>query len=54
MIAIAEARAAGYVGENILGSGFGIALELRLARARICGEETALFESIEASAGSRA
>ena len=50
--ALAEARAAGYVGANILGSGFSLDVELRLgAGAYICGEETALFESIEGKRG---
>ncbi len=50
--ALAEARQAGYVGENILGSGFEFDIELRKgAGAYICGEETALFESIEGKRG---
>ena len=50
--AVAEARIAGYLGENILGSHFNFDLELRLgAGAYICGEETALFESIEGKRG---
>jgi NADH-quinone oxidoreductase subunit F len=50
--AIDEARQAGYLGDNILGSGFSFDVELRLgAGAYICGEETALFESIEGKRG---
>ena len=42
----------GYLGENILGSDFNFDLELRSgAGAYICGEETALFESIEGKRG---
>lgn len=50
--AIAEAEAAGYLGENILGSGFSLRVEVRRgAGAYICGEETALFEAIEGKRG---
>jgi NADH-quinone oxidoreductase subunit F len=50
--AIQEARDAGYIGENILGSGFNFEVDLRLgAGAYICGEETALFEAIEGKRG---
>jgi NADH-quinone oxidoreductase subunit F len=50
--AVEEARTGGYLGENILGSHFDFELELRLgAGAYICGEETALFESIEGKRG---
>jgi NADH-quinone oxidoreductase subunit F len=50
--ALGEARQAGYLGENILGSDFRFEIELRLgAGAYICGEETALFESIEGKRG---
>ena len=50
--AIAAAREAGLLGENILGSGFTFDIELRRgAGAYICGEETALFESIEGKRG---
>jgi NADH-quinone oxidoreductase subunit F len=50
--AVRDARKAGYLGENILGSGFDFDIELRLgAGAYICGEETALFESIEGKRG---
>lgn len=50
--AVQDATQAGYIGENILGSGFTCQVELRLgAGAYICGEETALFESIEGRRG---
>jgi NADH-quinone oxidoreductase subunit F len=50
--AVDAARQAGYLGKNILGSGFEFELELRMgAGAYICGEETALFESIEGKRG---
>jgi NADH-quinone oxidoreductase subunit F len=50
--ALAEATAAGFIGRNILGSGMD--LEVTLARgagAYICGEETALLESLEGKKG---
>ncbi len=50
--AIAQARAAGLLGDDVLGSGFAFDIELRRgAGAYICGEETALFESIEGKRG---
>jgi NADH-quinone oxidoreductase subunit F len=50
--AIAAARAAGLLGENVMDSGFAFDLELRIgAGAYICGEETALFNSIEGKRG---
>ncbi len=50
--ALEEARQAGFLGENILGSGFSFDIEIRRgAGAYICGEETALFESIEGKRG---
>jgi NADH-quinone oxidoreductase subunit F len=50
--ALNEAREANLLGENILGSGFAFDIELRVgAGAYICGEETALFESIEGKRG---
>ena len=50
--AIDEAREGGYVGEKILDTDFTFEIELRLgAGAYICGEETALFESIEGKRG---
>ncbi len=50
--AVEEARNAGYLGENILGSNFCFDIEIRRgAGAYVCGEETALFESIEGKRG---
>jgi NADH-quinone oxidoreductase subunit F len=50
--AIGELRTAGLIGANVLGSGFDIEIELRVgAGAYICGEETALLESIEGNRG---
>ena len=50
--AIAQAKAAGYIGENILGSGFSVDLVLhRGAGAYICGEETGLLDSLEGKRG---
>jgi NADH-quinone oxidoreductase subunit F len=50
--ALEEARAAGYLGENLLGSGFDFELHSHLGGgAYICGEETALLESIEGKKG---
>ncbi len=50
--ALAEAREAGLLGENILGSGFSFDIHTHLgAGAYICGEETALLESIEGKKG---
>src|SRR5207245_2116177 len=50
--ALAEARNAGYIAENILGSGFGMSLVVhRGAGAYICGEETALLDSLEGKRG---
>lgn len=50
--ALAEAREAGLLGENILGSGFDFDIHTHLgAGAYICGEETALLESIEGKKG---
>jgi NADH-quinone oxidoreductase subunit F len=50
--ALTEARQAGYLGKGILGSSFDFDVELRLgAGAYVCGEETALFESIEGKRG---
>jgi NADH-quinone oxidoreductase subunit F len=49
---ITTARKYGYLGQNILGSDFNFDIELRSgAGAYICGEETALFESIEGKRG---
>jgi NADH-quinone oxidoreductase subunit F len=50
--ALSAARDAGLLGSDILGSGFAFDIELRRgAGAYICGEETALFESIEGKRG---
>jgi len=50
--ALAEAREAGYVGKNILGSGVTAHIWVhRGAGAYICGEETALLESLEGKRG---
>ena len=50
--ALEEARAAGFLGENILGSGFDFQLHSHLGGgAYVCGEETALLESIEGKKG---
>ncbi|MGO8754923.1 MAG: NADH-quinone oxidoreductase subunit NuoF [Gallionellaceae bacterium] len=47
-----EARAAGYLGKNILGAGFEFDLHNHLGYgAYICGEETALLESLEGKKG---
>ena len=51
-VAITAARAAGLLGANVMNSGFQFDLELRSgAGAYICGEETALFNSIEGKRG---
>ena len=50
--ALDEAYKAGYLGENILGSGFSLDLYAHPgAGAYICGEETALLESLEGNRG---
>ncbi|MGD8957222.1 MAG: NADH-quinone oxidoreductase subunit NuoF [Chromatiaceae bacterium] len=50
--ALAEAREAGLLGDNILGSGFDFEIHTHLgAGAYICGEETALLESLEGKKG---
>lgn len=50
--ALAEAHAAGLLGKNILGSGIDFELHNHLgAGAYICGEETALMESLEGKKG---
>ena len=50
--AIAAARSAGLLGNDVAGSGWAFDIELRRgAGAYICGEETALFESIEGRRG---
>ncbi len=50
--AIAVAREAGVLGGNILGSGHAFDMEVRLgAGAYVCGEETALLDSLEGKRG---
>jgi NADH-quinone oxidoreductase subunit F len=50
--AIAEAQAAGFIGDDILGSGHSLKLVLhRGAGAYICGEETGLLDSLEGKRG---
>jgi NADH-quinone oxidoreductase subunit F len=52
LAAIGAARASGYLGPDVVSSGFAFDIELRRgAGAYICGEETALFESIEGKRG---
>ena len=51
-IAIEQARNYGILGKNIFGTGFNFDIEIRLgAGAFVCGEETALLESIEGKRG---
>jgi NADH-quinone oxidoreductase subunit F len=51
-IALEAAKQAGYLGKNILGTGFDFDIQLfRGAGAYVCGEETALFEAIEGKRG---
>ncbi len=50
--AIAQARAANLLGENILGTGFSCDMRIKAgAGAFVCGEETALIESLEGKRG---
>ncbi len=50
--AIAEAHEKGYLGQNILGSGFNLDIHTHLgAGAYICGEESALLNSLEGGRG---
>ncbi len=50
--AVDEAYAAGYFGQNILGSGYSLDVYIhRGAGAYICGEETGLIESLEGKRG---
>ena len=50
--ALAEARARGFLGANVMGEGLAFDIEIRRgAGAYICGEETAIFESIEGKRG---
>jgi [NiFe] hydrogenase diaphorase moiety large subunit len=49
---LAERRAKGLLGKNILGLGFDFDIEIRMgAGAYVCGEETALIESLEGDRG---
>jgi NADH:ubiquinone oxidoreductase subunit F (NADH-binding) len=51
-VAIAQAKEAGLLGKNILGTGFDFDLEIyQGAGAFVCGEETALMTSIEGKRG---
>ena len=51
-IAIRQAREYGLLGDNILGTGFSFDIELKMgAGAFVCGEETALLNSIEGNRG---
>lgn len=51
-LAIKEANEIGLLGDNILGSGFGFNVHIRLgAGAFVCGEETALLNSIQGQRG---
>lgn len=51
-VAIKQAREYGLLGDNILGTGFKFDIDIRLgAGAFVCGEETALLESIEGRRG---
>ena len=50
--ALAAARQRGFLGDDVLGEGFSFDIEIRKgAGAYICGEETAIFESIEGNRG---
>jgi NADH-quinone oxidoreductase subunit F len=50
--AIREATASGFLGENILGSNFSCTMRIKAgAGAFVCGEETALIESLEGNRG---
>jgi NADH-quinone oxidoreductase subunit F len=50
--AFAHARARGLLGDDVMGTGFAFDVELRIgAGAYVCGEETALFQSIEGYRG---
>ena len=50
--AIKEAYAAGWLGKDILGTGYSLDLHMQIgAGAYICGEETALLESLEGKRG---
>jgi len=46
--AVGDAEAAGFLGENILGSGYNLSIHIHAGAGRyICGEETALLNSLE-------
>lgn len=50
--AIDQARSLGYLGQNIMGSGYALNIALRRgAGSYVCGEETALLESLEGKRG---
>ncbi|MDR2213828.1 MAG: formate dehydrogenase [Pseudomonadales bacterium] len=50
--AIANAEAAGFLGDNVAGSAHSFSIEVRMgAGAYICGEETSLLESLEGKRG---
>ena len=50
--ALEQARERGWLGANVLGSGFGFDIEIRIgAGSYVCGEETAMLESIEGRRG---
>ena len=50
--AFEQARTRGLLGDDVMGSGFAFDIELRIgAGAYVCGEETALFQSIEGYRG---
>lgn len=50
--AIDQAYEKGYLGENIMGSGYGVDMVIHMgAGAYICGEETSLMESLEGKRG---
>ena len=50
--AVATARDAGWLGSNIHGSGFDFDIEIHLgAGSYVCGEETAMLESLEGKRG---
>ncbi len=51
-MALSQAKEAGFLGKNILGSGFDFDIDIKLgAGAFVCGEETALIHSIEGERG---
>jgi len=51
-LAVKQAKKAGYIGQNILGSGYSLDVEIRLgAGSYLCGEELTLLESLEGKQG---